>query len=152
MQNRRRMNVYFEPATLKRVEALSLRRDVSKSALIEIAVLSFLSDDADERREAAFSRRMDRLSRQIEGLEEDISILAETVSLFIRFWLTTTPALPDGAQASARARGAERFEGFVSVLERRLATGDRFLRERSRDIAARQPGAAAPDDEPGSGG
>jgi predicted transcriptional regulator len=135
MQNKSRMNVYFEPNLLRKVEALALRRDVSKSAVIEAAVASFLSEDSADRREAAFTRRMDKLSRQIDGLDEDLSILGETVSLFIRFWLTITPPLPDSAQASAKAKGAERFEGFVEALGRRLAVGDRFLKERSRDIA-----------------
>jgi len=44
--------------------------------------------------------------------------------------------LPDSAQASARAKGAERFDGFLQSLGRRLATGDRFLKELSRDIDA----------------
>ncbi|MBM9401034.1 ribbon-helix-helix protein, CopG family [Gluconacetobacter azotocaptans] len=145
MQKRsRRLNIYFDPDILKQLEARAARRDLSKSALVETAVLSFLTDDAAERQEAATSRRLDRMSRQIAGLEEDLSILAETLTLFIRFWLTSTPPLPESARASARAMGLERFEGFLTALERRLATGDRFLRERSRDIAARQ-GAAEND-------
>lgn len=134
MQTKSRMNVYFEPDLLKKVEALALRRNVSKSVVIEAAVASFLSADASERLEAVFSRRMDKLGRQVEGLDEDLAILGETLSLFIRFWLTVTPPLPDSAQASARAKGAERFDGFLQTLGRRLATGDRFLKELSRDI------------------
>jgi Ribbon-helix-helix protein, copG family len=139
MQTKTRMNVYFEPALLKRVEALALRRNVSKSAVIEAAVASFLSEDSAERLEAVFARRMDRLGRQIDGMDQDLAILGETVSLFIRFWLAITPPLPDSAQASARAKGLERFEGFVQALGRRLARGDRFIKEVSRDI----PGARA---------
>jgi len=133
MQTKTRMNVYFDPDLLKKVEALALRRNVSKSAVIEAAVASFLSADASERLEAVFARRMDRIGRQIDGLDEDIAIVGETLSLFIRFWLTITPPLPDSAQASARAKGAERFESFLQTLGRRLATGDRFLKELSRD-------------------
>ncbi|ABD89086.1 CopG family transcriptional regulator [Rhodopseudomonas palustris] len=129
-----RMNVYFEPALLKQVEVLALRRNVSKSAVIEAAVASFLSEDSAERSEAVLARRMDRLGRQIDIIDEDIAILGETVSLFIRFWLTITPPLPDSAQVSARAKGLERFEGFVQALGRRLARGDRFIKELSRDI------------------
>ncbi|WP_297509552.1 CopG family transcriptional regulator [uncultured Caulobacter sp.] len=135
MQTKTRMNVYFEPDLLKKVEALALRRNVSKSAVIEAAVASFLSADASERLEAVFARRMDKLGRQVDGLDEDLAILGETLSLFIRFWLTVTPPLPDSAQASARAKGAERFDGFLQSLGRRLATGDRFLKELSRDVA-----------------
>src|SRR5882762_2861590 len=131
MQTKARMNVYFEPALLKQVEALALRRNVSKSA-----VASFLSEDSAERLEAVFARRMDRLGRQIDCMDQDLAILGETVSLFIRFWLTITPPLPESAQASARAKGLERFEGFVQALGRRLAKGDRFIKEVSRDIPA----------------
>lgn len=139
MAIRTRMNVYFDPELLKQVEALSLRRNVSKSAIVEAAVASFLSGDTTERLEAAMSRRIDKLGRQIDTLDEDLAILGETVSLFIRFWLTITPPLPETAQASARAKGAERFEGFMQSLGRRLATGDRFLKELSRDIAPTEP-------------
>jgi len=77
---------------------------------------------------------MDLLTRQVDGLDEDLAILGETPSLFICFWLTITPPLPETAQASARANGAVRFEGFTQNLGRRLATGDRFLKELSRDV------------------
>lgn len=146
MQTKSRMNVYFEPDLLKKVEALALRRNVSKSAVIEAAVASFLSADASERLEAVFARRMDKLGRQVDGLDEDLAILGETLSLFIRFWLTVTPPLPDSAQASARAKGAERFDGFLQSLGRRLATGDRFLKELSRDIDAGRNGGDMQDD------
>lgn len=134
MTTKTRMNVYFDPGLLKQVEALSLRRKVSKSAIIEAAVASFLSGDTSERLEAAMSRRLDRLGRQIDRLDEDLAVLGEALSLFIRFWLTVTPPLSESAQTSARAKGAERFDGFMQSLGRRLATGDRFLKEMSRDI------------------
>ncbi|MFT8421331.1 MAG: CopG family transcriptional regulator [Gluconacetobacter sp.] len=145
MSSKTRMNVYFEPELLKQVEALALRRNVSKSAVIEAAVASFLSADASERLEAVFARRMDRIDRQIAGMDEDLAIMAETLALFIRFWLTVTPPLPDSAQALARAKGVERFEGFLQSLGRKLATGDRFLRELSRDIDTRRNGGEDPE-------
>lgn len=136
MATRTRMNVYFDPELLKQVEMLALRRNVSKSAIVEASVASFLSGDAADRLEAAMSRRLDRLGRQIDGLDEDLAVLGETLSLFIRFWLTVTPPLSENAQSSARAKGAERFDGFMQSLGRRLATGDRFLKELSRDMPA----------------
>lgn len=133
MTKRTRMNVYFDPELLKQVEALSLRRKVSKSAIVEASVASFLSGDTADQLEAAMSRRLDRLGRHVDGLDEDLAILGETLSLFIRFWLTITPPIPETAKESARAKGVERFEGFMQTLGRRLANGDRFLRELSRD-------------------
>ena len=134
MTTRTRMNVYFDPALLKQIEALSLRRKVSKSAIVEAAVASFLSGDTSEKLEAAMSRRLDKLGRQIDTLDEDLAVLGEAVSLFVQFWLLVTPPVPDSAQASAKAKGAERFKGFMQTLGRRLASGDRFLKELSRDM------------------
>ena len=61
---------------------------------------------------------------------------AETLALFIRFWLTITPPLPEDAQSSAQIKGRERFEGFVETLGRRLQKGQSFLREVPDDIDA----------------
>ena len=80
------------------------------------------------------SRRLDKLGREIHALDEDLAVLGETVSLFVNIWLSATPPLPESAQAAAHAKGAERFEGFMQTLGRRLATGDRFLKELSRDV------------------
>jgi hypothetical protein len=79
------------------------------------------------------TRRLDRLTRQGERLERDLWIVAETLALFIRFWLTVTPPLPESAQAAAQATGRERFESFLETLGRRLARGQSLLREISRE-------------------
>ena len=134
MATRARLNIYFDPALIPQIEAMALRRNVSKSAIVEAAVMSYLSGDADDQLEAAMSRRLDKLGRQIDTLDLDLAVLGETVAQFIHFWMTLTPPLLGAAQSAVRAKGAERFEGFMQSLGRRLATGDRFLKELSRDI------------------
>ena len=143
MSTRTRRNVYFDPALLKEVEALAMRRKVSASAIVEAATASFLSGDTTEKLEAAMSRRLDKLGRQIDTLDEDLAVLGETLSLFILIWLSSTPPLPENAQAAARAKGAERFEGFMQNLGKRLASGDRFLKELSRDVESIPEGPTA---------
>ena len=143
MSTRTRRNVYFDPALLKEVDALAMRRKVSASAIVEAATASFLSGDTTEKLEAAMSRRLDKLGRQIDTLDEDLAVLGETLSLFILIWLSSTPPLPENAQAAARAKGAERFEGFMQNLGRRLASGDRFLKELSRDVESIPEGPTA---------
>lgn len=131
---RSRMNVYFPPEMLRQIADLADRKGLSRSAIVEAAVASFLSPDGSDRMEAAFTRRLDRLSRQVQRLERDVGISAETLALFIRFWLTITPPLPEDAQSAAQIKGRERFEGFVETLGRRLQKGQRFLREIPEDI------------------
>ncbi|MFK4583714.1 CopG family transcriptional regulator [Bradyrhizobium ottawaense] len=137
---RDRMNVYFPPELLRQISDLADRKKLSRSAIVEAAVASFLSPDGWDRREAAFTRRLDRLSRQMQRLERDVGLTAETLALFIRFWLTITPPLPNDAQAAAQLKGRERFEGFVEALGRRLQKGQSFLREIPEDIVHQETG------------
>src|SRR5438067_5730565 len=138
---RDRMNVYFPPELLKQISDLADRKKLSRSAIVEAAVASFLSPDGPDRQEAAFTRRLDRLSRQMQRLERDVGLTAETLALFIRFWLTITPPLPNEAQAAAQLKGRERFEGFVEALGRRLQKGESFLREIPGEIVRHDPGS-----------
>lgn len=137
---RDRMNVYFPPALLKQIADLADRKQLSRSAIVEAAVASFLSPDGADKREAAFARRLDRLSRQVQRLERNVGITAETLALFVRFWLTITPPLPNDAQAAAQIKGRERYEGFVEALGRRLQKGQSFLHEIPEDIGASATG------------
>jgi len=128
-----RLSVYLDPATMTLLTDLAERKRQSKSLIAEAAVSSFLTPDDADRREAAVARRLDQLTRQGERVERDLWIAAETLALFIRFWLTVTPPLPEGAQMAAQAKGRERFESFLETLGRRLAKGQSVLREVSLD-------------------
>jgi hypothetical protein len=37
------------------------------------------------------------------------------LAVFVRFWLTSTPALPDTALGAAQTKGRERYEGFIEA-------------------------------------
>ncbi len=87
--------------------------------------------------EAALGRRLDRLTRQVERLERHVTISNEAQALFVRFWLTVTPPLPDTAQPAAQAKGRERYEGFVEALGRRLAKGQTLAQEISQDVISK---------------
>jgi predicted transcriptional regulator len=110
------------------------RKRISRAIVVETALASFLSPDGPDRLEAALARRLDRFGRQIERLERHAAITNETLALFVRFWLTHNPPLPDSAQAAAQAKGNERFQGFIETLGRRLARGTTFADEIARDV------------------
>jgi predicted transcriptional regulator len=113
------------------------RTRASQASIVEAAIASHLSPDGADRLEAALARRLDRLNRQVERLERHVTISNETLALFVRFWLTSVPPLPDSAQAAAQAKGRERFEGFVETLGRRLAKGRTFADEVTQDVEGR---------------
>ena len=110
------------------------RRRVPQALVVETALTSHLSPDNSERMEAALGRRLDRLTRQVERLERHVTISNEALALFVRFWLTVTPPLPDTAQPAAQAKGRERYDGFVEALGRRLAKAQSLAQEISQDV------------------
>jgi predicted transcriptional regulator len=128
------LSIYLDPEIFASLEAYATRQSKPKSLVAEAAIASFLSLDDSDRREAAIAKRLDRIVRVLERLERNDGITLETVALFIRFWLTSTPALPEQSSPAARAKGAERYDRFVDALGRRLSSGLTVLKEVSLEL------------------
>src|ERR1700736_2560951 len=128
------LSIYLDPEIFSSLEAYATRQSKPKSLVAEAAIGSFLSPDDSDRREGAIATRLDRIVRVLERLERNDGITLETVALFIRFWLTSTPALPEQSSPAARAKGAERYDRFVEALGRRLSSGSTVLREVSVEL------------------
>ena len=129
-----KFTVYLDPEVEKALADFAARRDRSQSMIAEAAIASFLSPDDAERREAILARRLDQMDRRLTRIERDIGISVETMAVFIRFWLATTPSLPEPAAKAARAKVGERYEAFITALGRRLAQGQTLRQEVSEDI------------------
>ena len=138
------ISVYLEPDVMTMLSDYVARREQPMSLVVEAAVASFLSPDDAERREALITRRLDQIDRRMTRLERDVSISVETLAVFVRFWLTTTPALPEPAAQAARAKAGERYEAFVSALGRRLAQGPKLRQEISEDVTDSSNGPGSP--------
>ena len=116
-EKKQKLTVYLDPDLMAALADLSSRRKHSLSLVAEAAVASFLSPDAEQRREAAFAKRLDRLDRRIGRLERDVSISNEAFALFMRSWLAAT-----------------RYDQFLEALGRRLASGQTVQQEIADDI------------------
>ncbi|TPW27700.1 CopG family transcriptional regulator [Pararhizobium mangrovi] len=131
---KQRLSVYVDPPVMQALADYAGRRERSLSLVAEAAIASFLSPDTAERQEAAMAKRIDQLDRKLQRLERDVGIGVETLALFVRFWLATTPQLPEPAQSAAKAKGAERYDAFLEALGRRLANGATLSRDISQDV------------------
>lgn len=131
---KRRLSVYLEPEVMKALSAHAARRGHSMSLVAEAGIASFLSPDAAERQEAAITKRLDQIDRRMTRVERDLGIAVETLAVFVRFWLTTNPSLPEPAAQAARAKAGERYEAFVAALGKRLANGPKLRQEITEDI------------------
>lgn len=132
---KQRLSVYLEPEVMKALSAHAARRGHSLSLVAEAGIASFLSPDAAERQEAATTKRLDQIDRRMTRMERDVGIAVETLAIFVRFWLQTTPALPEPAAQAARAKAGERYEAFIAALGRRLANGPKLRQEISEEVS-----------------
>lgn len=133
------ISVYLDPSVMKALSTYAARRQQPMSLIAEAAIASFLSPDADEQREAAIAKRLDQLDRRLSRLERDVGISVETLALFVRFWLTTTPPLPEPAAAAARANASSRYDNFVAALGRRISQGPKLRLEIPEDAQEMPP-------------
>lgn len=130
------ISVYLDPDVMTMLADYAARRNQAQSLVAEAAIASFLSPDAADRREAAFAKRLDQLDRRLARTERDVGIGIESLAVFIRFWLATTPALPEPAAQAARAKASERYDAFVTALGRRLAKGPKLRQEIPEDVTS----------------
>lgn len=133
-----RLNVHVSDELFDKVEIAAKRPGVTKAAVVEAALLGFFSKEFDDQRDGALIRRLDRMTRQYDRLERNLSIATETLALFIRFFLTVTPPLPNADQDAARALGKERFDYFIGQLARRLAGGKNMIRDVLEEVSAKE--------------
>jgi hypothetical protein len=138
--SRARLNLFIEPEHARRLGQLAAMKGVSKSSIIAAALTSWLSPDSGDQREAAISKRLDRLSRQFERLERDQSILIETLALYVRYFLTVSTPVPESHQEAARAQGKARYSQFVEQLGRHLMRGHSLVKDVHEEI---QPDSSA---------
>lgn len=132
---KKKTTIYLDPEVERALAEFAARRDRSLSMIAEAAIASFLSPDDAERREAIVAKRLDQLDRRMTRLERDVGIAVESLAVFIRFWLATTPALPEPAAQAARAKAGERYGAFITALGRRLAQGPKLMQEISEEVA-----------------
>lgn len=133
-RKKQRLSVYLDSDIMGALAEYSARRDHSRSLVAEAAIASFLSPDAAERQEAAITKRLDQIDRRIARIERDAGISVETLAVFIRFWLATTPPLPEPKQVAAKAQAGSRYDAFVAALGRRIAQGPKLRQEISEDV------------------
>lgn len=133
MEKKIRLSVYLDPDVMHSLADYADRRHQSRSLIAEAAIASFLSPDSNERREAATAKRLDRIDRRIQRLERDLGISVEMMAIFVRFWLASTPQLPDTLQSATRASATARYDNFLDALGRRLANGPKLWQEVSEE-------------------
>ncbi len=131
-----RLAIYFEENNYSHLRAIAQRPGEDCSSVVNKALKAFFINEHDVQRDAALIRRLDRMTRQSAVLKRDQIVIAEAFTLFVRYFLTVIPPVPDIDKKSAQAQGAVRFEGYLKSLRTVLADGERILFTALEDIVS----------------
>ncbi len=134
-----RINIYLDDHVAEQLALLSKRPGLNKSRIVNDALDRFFNPEREQTFEKAMLRRLDHMSKSQAKIERNESIATETLALFVRYFLTITPPLPQAEQAAAHALGKERFEVFVAQVGRRLAQDQSLLNEVLARIVDNRP-------------
>jgi hypothetical protein len=121
-QSKIRYQLFLDLPTSARLEALSAKPGLSKSAVLVDAVNAWLDRRGTNELDDRFGHRLNRISAQLNRIERDQRIQLESLALFVRMTLLRDAHLPDPDNAT-RALARDRFEQFVEQVGRQLAAG-----------------------------
>jgi hypothetical protein len=76
-------------------------------------------------------------------LHREAIVTSETLALFVRYYLTVAPPLPDGERPAAETVGRKRYEVFVREVAKRVASDTGLVTDVMRTIVATHPDLAA---------
>ena len=127
-----RHQLYLDPPVSARLQAMSERPGMNKSAVLQDAIVSWLDRRGASELDTHFGERLNRFSAHLNRIERDQRMLLETLSLFVRLTLLRDAHLPEPDDA-ARAIARQRFEQFVAQIGRQLSQGTPSL-----DVPANQ--------------
>jgi hypothetical protein len=147
---KKRYTVYLSRPLARKFDLVAQQRQGAKSALVEEALRLTLEPQPQPGLEDGLARRLDELNRNVARIGRDTAIATETLALFVRYFLTITPPLPQSEQEPARLLGRERFEIFVAQVGRRLAGDQRLVSEVLESIANNEPDLFATASDDGS--
>jgi hypothetical protein len=102
---------------------------VSKSAILEWALTRYLSAATNGSSSDLQALQQEQAARTLRRMERDLAITAELTAMFMRYFLTITPPLPESEHAAARALGLLRFDQVIEEIATRIRT-DRSLMAR----------------------
>ncbi|PCI53380.1 MAG: CopG family transcriptional regulator [Alphaproteobacteria bacterium] len=134
MAKKPRIHPYITQDNYVRLRALGKCPGRYESEIVDKALAAFFSNEVDDKRDAALIRRLDRMTRQMEGLKRKQIINAEAFALYVRYFLTVIPAVPNQDKDAARSQGAVRFENYLQSLKRVLEDGERVLFTALEDV------------------
>jgi hypothetical protein len=119
---RHRHALYLSDHLSRQLAITAETHHVSKSAILERALTRYLSAATNGNSNGLPALQQEQTARTLRRLERDLAITAELTAMFMRYFLTITPPLPESEHAAARALGLLRFDQVIEEIATRIQT------------------------------
>src|SRR5215470_2462093 len=136
---KKRYTLYISHPLARKFDLVAQQRQGAKSALVEEALRASLEPQQHPGIEEGLARRLNELNKVVAAVGLDVTVATETLALFVRYFLTVTPPLPQSDQESARLIGKERFHVFLTEVGRRIAEHQRLAADVFQTITRAEP-------------
>lgn len=143
---KKRYTLYVSAPLARRLDDVARSTHGGKSALVEEALAASLTPQQVPGVDDLLLKRLADIIGVAQKIERDQAIVTEVLALFVRYFLTITPPLPEDEQEPARLLGRERFQVFVAQVGRQLAGDQRLVSEVLETIAHTNPDLFGPAD------
>ena len=130
-QAKPKMNVRVLPETRQMLDRHPRRSGVSKGSVVDAAIAHYC---APERQDDAVLERLAQHAKRLDRIGRDQRITTEMIALFVRYYLSVTPALSEEAQRLAKQTGAKRFEQFIERVTEQVRGGGGLTAEVAEDV------------------
>lgn len=127
--SKKRYTLYISRPLARRFDLIAQQRNGAKSALVEEALRAALEPQQHAGLDEGLARRLNELNRVVAGLRREMAVATETLAIFVRYFLTVTPPLPQDEQEPARLLGRERYQVLLTEVGRRVAENERLVAE-----------------------
>lgn len=116
-----RLNLRLSHSMHDKLKEMSSNPGVAINEIVEDALNGYFDPLGANMHANTLARRIEHLENLTGRLERDLAISSETIALFVQYWLTATPPLPEIDRDAAHALGRKRFDRFMGQVAERIS-------------------------------
>ena len=139
-----KIGVYLTDDVAKRLKIAARRPGVTKSGIINEALVRHLDPAPEKEHGEEVLERLRGLAKKLRRIHREVEVVSEMLALFVRYFLTINPPLPESEQNAAEMRGRQRYEVFVKQIARRIASDSHLVSEVLETIVTTHPESCRP--------
>jgi hypothetical protein len=132
---------YVSESTYFKLKLAAARPNNNVSDILDKAIAHWLSEDRREDQLNALLRRLDGILREQERTRLKLAIQSEAHALFVKYFLTVIPQVPEEKRKAAKAEGEKRFGLYTEALHDIVSDATRSLVGLPEDILVSEESA-----------